>query len=246
MHARLDPVKLAKAATLVQSFEGRKKCTQRDLQSLVGFLNWAAKVVYGGRVFLRRLVTLCNSVALPGHHLRITADAGLDLLWWREEGLPRFNGAAMVVPPTPLPSCSFQCDACGAGGLGVFFEGGFASFTLAEAAALFPDAPPAGEHIAVYETYVVLVAVRLFPDVVAGCHLAVRSDTTETVAAINKFTARRPLVMQYVRELFSLSVSLSFRVSAVHLPGKENDLADALSRQDWPRFSELLRGWRAV
>ena len=80
---------------------------------------------------------------------------------------------------------------------------------------------------------------------VAGTHLAVHSDNAETVAAINKFTARRPRVMQYVRELFSLSVTLQFRVSALHLPGKHNGLADALSRGDWARFRTLLTTWIA-
>ncbi len=125
MQARLDPEKLAKATHLVCSFERKTKCTQRELQSLVGFLQWASKVIYGGRVFLRRLITLQNYVTRPNHRVRLTADSRHDLAWWRTQGLPQFNGAAMIVPSVPMLCRSFQCDSCGAGGLGVFFEGGY-------------------------------------------------------------------------------------------------------------------------
>lgn len=244
MQAKLDGEKLSKAQVLLTSFIPRAKCTQGDVQELVGFLQWCSKVVYGGRAFLRRLIDLQNSVSKPWHHVRVSEGARADAIWWLEEGLPRFNGAAMIVSSTPVSPVCFQCDACGAGGMGVFLEGGFVGLTLAQVAAMFDDAPPPGQHIAVYETFVILVAVRLFPLCVVGCHLGVRSDNTETVAAVNKFTARRPLVMQYMRELFSLSVSLQFRISATHLPGRLNGLADALSRQDWRRFRGLLLEWR--
>lgn len=55
----------------------------------------------------------------------------------------------------------------------------------------------------------------------------------------------RAAMMAILRKLFSASVALNCRITAQHIPGVENGLADALSRQDWARFHQLLAGWKA-
>ena len=52
--------------------------------------------------------------------------------------------------------------------------------------------------------------------------------------------------MRTLRKLFSASVSLNFRLTARHVRGVDNGLADALSRQDWPRFRSMLQAWRSA
>ena len=65
----------------LQSFSTRKKCTKRQLLSLIGKLSFACKVVPAGRFFLRRLIDLSMTVKCPppshshiptsptGHHM---------------------------------------------------------------------------------------------------------------------------------------------------------------------------------
>ena len=62
MQARLPQDKLDAAITLVKSFKRRKKVTLRELQSCIGTLQFAAKVVVGGRPFLRRLYDLIKGI----------------------------------------------------------------------------------------------------------------------------------------------------------------------------------------
>ena len=45
----------------------RKKVTLKELQSLIGLLNFACAVVKTGRAFLRRLIDLTIGLRSPGH-----------------------------------------------------------------------------------------------------------------------------------------------------------------------------------
>ncbi|KAI8496689.1 amiloride-sensitive sodium channel [Branchiostoma belcheri] len=57
--------KLNKLRTLLCDISGRKRVSKRDLLSLLGKLNWAAKVVRGGRTFMRRLIELSKTLRHP-------------------------------------------------------------------------------------------------------------------------------------------------------------------------------------
>ena len=62
MRARLPQDKLDAALLLVRSFQRRKKVILRQLQSLIGTLNFACKVIVPGRPFLRRLIDLTRGM----------------------------------------------------------------------------------------------------------------------------------------------------------------------------------------
>lgn len=135
--------------------------------------------------------------------------------------------------------------------LWVFIFGGYAGLTPPQQwAACQAGAylPPLGQHISVYETFAVLMAVRLFPEAFRNRHLRVRSDNTQTVAAINKGTCcgkeSKEHMMCILRELFAHSVRLSFRLSAAHILGFQNAPADALSCSQYDRFAQLLKQWQ--
>ena len=82
MEARLPEDKLTKARDLLVSFRDRQKVTLRELQALVGFLNFACSVIVPGRPFLRRLIDLTRGVPKPHHHIRLTRQTKLDLGLW--------------------------------------------------------------------------------------------------------------------------------------------------------------------
>lgn len=48
--------KLAELRDCLQTFLQRPKVTKREIQSLMGKLNWIAQCVYGGRFHMRRLI----------------------------------------------------------------------------------------------------------------------------------------------------------------------------------------------
>ena len=77
----------------------RKKVSLRQLQSLIGSLNFACKVVNPGRTFLHRLIDLTNGVYKPHNMLRMNVEARLDLSSWKLI-LDNFNGSSLCLPTT--------------------------------------------------------------------------------------------------------------------------------------------------
>jgi hypothetical protein len=87
-------------------------------------------------------------------------------------------------------------------------------------------------HINVLELKTVLESARRWGHLWGGLHIRVLSDNSATVAAINKGTSRSSDLMPLVQDLFWLSVSGNFKLSANFIPGVDNILADRISRMD--------------
>ena len=71
---RLSGDRVSELLSLLKGTSSKRKCTKLHLQRLLGKLNWAARVVRGGRTFLRRLITLANSVKRPYHRVYLNRD----------------------------------------------------------------------------------------------------------------------------------------------------------------------------
>jgi hypothetical protein len=186
----------------------------------------------------------------PG--VRLDAGSHEDLSWWGT-CLLDMNGRRRIIDTSGWASTSFFTDANEGTGIGVFVDSErHLGLTFAECARRFPQlgpplAPDASVAIHIKELFAVLVAVTAFPDVVRDALVVVRTDNTVVEAAINSGASRAvdPLMMRFVRELFWASVRLNFRIVASYISTFDNGLADALSRQQWPRFFELRSAWAA-
>ena len=95
MQMRLPQDKLASARLQVDAMCQRKKVSLREIQSLIGTLIFACKVVVPGRTFLRRLIDLIKGVSNPNHSIRLNAVARLDLSAWKLF-LDQYNGISFV------------------------------------------------------------------------------------------------------------------------------------------------------
>ena len=62
---RLPADKLQRVRVLLRQWGARRTCTRKELESLIGLLNHACKVVRAGRSFLRRMIDLLHSVNRP-------------------------------------------------------------------------------------------------------------------------------------------------------------------------------------
>jgi len=105
LQARLDPLKLAKAARVIHALAAQRSASIADISSAAGFLSWIAKVVYGARPLYRRL-----QQAVPPHlhrrsHLRLGLPLREVLLWFASR-LQAFNGQAELIM-TAMESSGF-------------------------------------------------------------------------------------------------------------------------------------------
>ena len=121
MEASISQERKTSLLTAILSFHSLKKCTKRQLLSLIGKLSFACKVVPAGRIFLRRLIDL-SSVTRLHHHIRITMEARLDLQWWLDF-LPEWSGTSLILDSNWTVSSAMHLftDASGNKGWGAFW-----------------------------------------------------------------------------------------------------------------------------
>ncbi|KAK3098108.1 hypothetical protein FSP39_016192 [Pinctada imbricata] len=84
MTMKLPAEKLREITEKIQSMLLKKKTTLNDLQSLIGSLNFACRVVNPGRAFLRRLIDATISVHKAHHRIRVSESMKDDLKAWLE------------------------------------------------------------------------------------------------------------------------------------------------------------------
>ena len=115
---RLPGDKLQRLSTLLQQWADRKTCSRRELESLVGLLNHACKVIRVGRSFLRRMLDLLHAVpAHPRrpHPIRLNREFRSDR--WRTF-VQSWNGISYLT--LELPVMEMASDASGSWGCGAW------------------------------------------------------------------------------------------------------------------------------
>ncbi|XP_078583889.1 uncharacterized protein LOC144866402 [Branchiostoma floridae x Branchiostoma japonicum] len=213
---------------------GRKRISKRELLSLLGKLNWAARVVRGGRTFMRRLIDLSKTLRRPHHYARLSGEARADLDWWTNF-MAKFNGTAVFLDRNPVPPTIFNTDACDSGGA-AFYSGDWFYVSWRH-----DDPDMCDRHINEKELYTIILAARRWGSLWSGKRVIVFADSDSSVCAINKGTSPSPPFMRCIRELFWISAENNFSLQARHVKGKENTLADALSRLNDSVHAELAR-----
>ena len=115
MVKRLPSEKVLALKAELEVFAKRKRASKRQLQSLAGKLHWAAGVVYGGRVFVRRILDAICTLQSANHKCILTQDMRRDIQWWKEF-MHSFNGMSLII--NKGPDVIVHTDACdvGAGG----------------------------------------------------------------------------------------------------------------------------------
>ena len=221
----LSEKKLQDLKELLDSFRSRVRASKRQLQQLAGRLNWACKVVYGGRTFLRRILDLMSSLASQSSKCILSEEFFKDLDWWISF-MEVFNGHCPFRDSRPVTD--LYTDAC-TSGIGAAFEGDwFYSNLLVDA----PDL--AGHHINYKEALCVVFSMERWAESFRNKVVHVYCDNQAAVAMLNKGTTRSPVMMSYLRRLFWCSARFNFRLQAFHIPGKLNVLADNISRLHIP------------
>jgi hypothetical protein len=227
MELRLSADKLFALRNELTAFSGRKRANKKQLQSLIGKLNWAASVVRGGRVFLRRLIDAICGLRCDSHRVRLGADILADIQWW-VSFLATFNGKSIILDERPISAV--YTDACIQGGGGHWGHNWFYINWDVD----WPAATPL--HINEKEILSVVLAAHLWGPQWANKRVFVFSDNTTVMAGINKGTSRNGTVMLAIRYLFWHAAIHNYHLRVLHIPGRNNRRADAISRLHEPGF----------
>ena len=96
MEARLPQDKVSELLMLISDFKTRKKCTKRELLSLIGCFSFASKVIVPGRTFLSRMIRLSCTVKELHFHVYLNQAFREDLMMW-ESFLHSWNGRSFFL-----------------------------------------------------------------------------------------------------------------------------------------------------
>ena len=204
-------------------FMSRRKVKLKELQSLIGQLNFACLVIVPRRAFLRRLIDLTKGITRPYYYIKLTKEARADLRAWHEF-ISHFNGKCLLLNDRWVASdkiCFYTDAASSIGYAAVFGTKWFAG--------KWPDNWK-NFHITLMELYPIVAAVETWGHQLRNHCILFFSDNQAVVDIINKSSSKDPNKMILVRRLTLAAMKFNFLFRAKHIPGVHNITADLLSR----------------
>ena len=154
--------KLAEIREKIKTVIQMKKVSLKQLQSLIGSLNFACRAIAPGRAFLRQLIGSTIALKAPHHVTRVNANMKADLDMWLDF-LKNHNGVSVFREQlwTTSHDLEFFTDAAGFIGLGIFFNGKWAQAKWGEH---FHQESVSSNNITFLELFPILVSLHLFGD----------------------------------------------------------------------------------
>ncbi len=230
LELRLPPEKLRRLLGMLSHWKAYKHCCKRDLESLIGYLQDASKVIHAGRTFTRRLIDLlkANHHRANTSHICLNVQAQSDIMWWHAF-IQQWNGLSMMTNSRKQdPDIYIHSDASGSWGCGAFWGRYWFQFQWSQLSISF--------SITVKELLPIVIAAAIWGHMWVGKAVRCLCDNEAVVHIINSGMSKDPLVMKVMRCLHFISAKFNLLLSASHLAGINNTLADALSRNNLPLF----------
>lgn len=231
--ARLPKEKIDKCLQLIDDHHKRKKITLKELQSIIGLLNFCCNVIPTGRVFLRRLINLTIGISKPSHKIRLNKESRADLTMWRSF-LIHFNGKGFFHDDGWSGPNSRQLFTDSSGSLGfgaVLGNKWFYGAWPQDLCAL---------NIAILELYPIVVAFLLWQDQLRNKKVTIHSDNEALTFILNKCTSKDTTILGLLRILILTCLNNNIMFRAEHIPGTHNVAADALSRFNLQGFRQAV------
>lgn len=190
--------------------------------SLIGSLNHAAAVVRPGRVFLRRLIDLSKIPKELHHFVRLNHEARSDILWWKTF-IGRWNGVGLLSALGCVkPSICLRSDASGQWGCGAVWQQEWLQLQWS------PVLADLG--IAAKEAIPVVLAAFCWGHRWSGRLVLFEVDNMTVASALRSGSCQDTQVMHLLRLLHFVAAERHFSYTSQHIPGSDNELADAISR----------------
>ena len=124
MEARLPLDKLIRTKEALHELSRKKSATLKELQSLIGTLEFACRVVLPGRAFLQRIISLTKGISNSRWQIKLNTEFRKDIPI-RLAFLEHWNGISFFLGDTVLSSPDLQLftDALGSLGYGGYLNG---------------------------------------------------------------------------------------------------------------------------
>ena len=206
----------------LEKWRHKNTCTRRQLESIIGKLQFMSNCIRPGRLFVSRLLSEMKSMRCDLHYL-VTDQMKKDLKWWYLF-LPGFQGMSIMwLIDVVEVDAEIATDSCmvGAGGCShdEFYRVKFPTHVLTEET-----------KIAHLELWAVLLAVRIWGATMTGKVIRVKTNNEAVAHIINMGRSQDLLLQKLLRERTWWLAIFQFCIKSVHLMGKLNRKPDLLSR----------------
>ena len=221
MQARLPIDKVTKYAKLLKDTSEVRKVKLKQMQRVIGCLQFAVRVVIPGKPFIRRLIDTIIGVSVPFHYVTLNSEAQKDIAMW-QTFLDYYNGKSFFIKDyVSSHQLHLGSDASGFACSAHF---GREWFSI--------NFPPSwkGFSIAFLELYPIVVAINVYGRRMCNSHVTFHCDNKSVTYIINKQTSKDKKIMVLVRNLVLTCMQYNIVFKAQFIRGVDNVLADRLSR----------------
>ena len=232
----ITPARAMELMDKLKKWQSRKHATKKQLQSLIGKLNFVTNCVWSGRIFITRLIA--SLVLFPEQGAaEVPSKIHKDVNWWIKF-MNIYNGVSMLWLKDELPpSIILATNACltaGGGNCGTeYFPFRFPESVLHQT-----------EHISQLELFTVVIALKFWVDQLRGKVIRLFSDNEASVAVVYHGRTRDKFMLKCLHEIAWVSANNDFWVKLQHCQRVQNLVPDLLSR--WYISSEARRKFRSI
>ena len=227
MEVRLPDIKLERTRATVSEWLHKKNAKKREILSIVGVLQHAAKVVRPGRIFVGRMYSAAAKLRELDHYTRLDQDFRSDLYWWHRF-LSRWNGISFL-PPKNSPTLTIQTDASGSWGCGGFLAG-IIWFQLQWSTEWMP------QTIMAKELLPIVISCAVWGPILSRRSVKFQCDNMGVVKAVEKGSSKELVVPHLLRLMWFFVAHYDIDIHIEHIAGAENIAADNLSRNMMLQF----------
>ena len=209
--------KVQEIMQICNTWATRQCCTKRELQSLLGKLLYITKCVKSSRFFLNRMLEVLRK-SQKRVKIDLTPEFHRDLNWFLNF-IPKFNGSAFFVHQNI--QYEIELDAC-LQGLGA--RCGNQVYAL--------KIPLKFENMSIVhlEMINILVAIRTWAILWQGKNIRIHCDNQAVVSVLTSGRTRDALLAAIARNILMETAAHGICLRTVHISGKDNQVADNLSR----------------
>ena len=236
MTIKIPITKLIEIIDKINHMISKQKATVKEIQSLHGSLQFAARVIPMGRPFCRRLINTICGLQKKHFRVRIKRTIRLDLKVWKIF-LTDFNGISMIHDYNWLSNHDVQLftDSSGSIGWGIYFNGKYCQGRWTD----YFYKNGLNKDITLLELFPIVMAVFVFGEYLANKRIRFLCDNEACVEILNKLSSKSENIMALVRLLTLRCIMLNMHVVGKWVPNFNNEIADSLSRFQNTRFRAL-------
>ena len=202
------------------------QATARMIARIAGQCVAMAEVILPAKLLLRDVYRVLNQKRSWQDTVKLTQGAARDLIWWLQ-ALDGWNGKP--IKPQKI-DVQITTDASATG---------WGAWMMDQKAAGFWDKSVSVQSSNHRELLAVYMALQAFRDNVVKKSVQIVSDNVTTIAYLNHLGGPTPALTQLAKSIWAFVYRNNMELSARYLAGKENVLADSLSRLN-PKYEWQL------